>query len=238
MIIDMHVHPFCREVLWDDLNKIADAMWGANPSKRKYMYKMLKNVSENVSIDDYITLMDEFEIEKAIIVSFNAKTAYDIILVSNDNIADLVALHPERLIGFAGLDFPSPNVIDDLDYAINSLNLKGVKAVPPVQKVDISDSIYDPIWKKMIDLNIPLWTHGGHQVSTTGSIAKFGHPMLIDEISNETPRFNNNYWTYGNTLVLGHIFSCFKTSKCICGYLLTPSFISLLSLGCIHELQH
>lgn len=183
MIIDMHVHPFCKEVSWDDLNKISDAMWGSDPFKRKYMYKMLKNVSENVSIHDYIALMDEFAIEKAVIVSFNVKTAYDIILVSNDNVAELVELHPKRLIGFAGLDFPSPNAIDELDYAINSLNLKGVKAVPPVQKIDISDPIYDPIWKKMIDFNIPLWTHGGHQVSTTGSIARLGHPMLIDELA-------------------------------------------------------
>jgi hypothetical protein len=65
MIIDVHVHPFCKEVSWDDLNKIADAMWGADPFKRKYMYKMLKNVSENISIDDYIALMDEFTIEKS-----------------------------------------------------------------------------------------------------------------------------------------------------------------------------
>jgi predicted TIM-barrel fold metal-dependent hydrolase len=183
MIIDMHVHPFCKEASWDDLNKISDAMWGSDPFKRKYMYKMLKNVSENVSIHDYVALMDEFDIEKAVIVSFNVKTAYDIILVSNDNVAELVDLHPKRLIGFAGIDFPSPNAIDELDYAINSLNLKGVKTVPPVQKIDLSDPNYDPIWKKMVDLEIPLWTHGGHQVSTTGSIARLGHPMLIDELA-------------------------------------------------------
>ena len=147
------------------------------------MYKMLKNVSENVSIDDYIVLMDKVGIDKAIIVSFNAKTAYDIILVSNDNIADLISLYPKKLIGFAGIDIPAPDALDQLDYAINSLSLKGVKLVPPVQKFDISDKVYDPIWKKMIDLNIPLWTHGGHQVSTSGSIAKFGHPMLIDELA-------------------------------------------------------
>ncbi|MFX1346957.1 MAG: amidohydrolase family protein [Promethearchaeota archaeon] len=183
MIVDMHIHPFCKEVSWDDLNKIADAMWASDPFQRKYMYKMLKNVSENVSIDDYISLMDKFGINKSVIVSFNAKTAYDVILVSNENIADLVALQPKRLIGFAGIDIPAPNALDQLDYAINSLNLKGVKIVPPVQKFDISDTVYDPIWKKMIDLNIPLWTHGGHQVSTSGSIARFGHPMLIDELA-------------------------------------------------------
>jgi len=183
MIIDMHVHPFCKEVSWDDLNKISDAMWSSDPFRRRYMYKMLKSVSEHVSIDDYITLMDELGITKSVIVSFNVKTAYDVILVTNEDVANLVKIHPTRLIGFAGIDIPAPGALDQLDYAITSLNLKGVKIVPPVQKFDISDIQYDPIWKKMIDLNIPLWTHGGHQVSTVGSIAKYGHPMLIDEVA-------------------------------------------------------
>ena len=50
----MHVHPFCKEVVWDDIDKIADAMYSLDPYKRKYMYKMLKNLTKSVSIDDYI----------------------------------------------------------------------------------------------------------------------------------------------------------------------------------------
>ena len=137
MIIDMHVHPFCKEVSWDDLNKIADAMWAVDPIRRKYMYKMLKNVSENVSIDDYILLMDELDINKSVIVSFNVKTAYDIILVTNDDVANLVKAHPNRLIGFAGIDIPARDALNQLEYAITSLRLSGVKIVPPVQKFDI-----------------------------------------------------------------------------------------------------
>ena len=129
-------------------------------------------------------------------VSFNVKTAYDIILVTNDDVANLVKIHPNRLIGFAGIDIPAPGALEQLDYAITSLNLKGVKIVPPVQKFKISDRKYAPIWNKMIDLNIPLWTHGGHQVSTIGSIAKFGHPMLIDEVAMRSQDL---------TIIIGHM---------------------------------
>ncbi len=192
----MHVHPFCKEVVWDDIDKIADAMYGLDPYKRKYMYKMLKSLTKSVSIDDYIALMDKYNIDKAVIVSFNVKTAYDVILVSNDDIANLVKLHPNRLVGFAGIDPPASDALDQLDYAILSLDLKGVKIVPPVQKFDISDKKYDPLWRKMVDLNVPLWTHGGHQVSTEGSIAKYGHPMLIDEMATR----NENL-----TIIIGHM---------------------------------
>ncbi len=192
----MHVHPFCKEVVWDDIDKIADAMYSLDPYKRKYMYKMLKNLTKSVSIDDYIASMDKYNIDKAVIVSFNVKTAYDVILVSNDDVANLVKLHPNRLIGFAGIDPPASDAMDQLDYAISSLGLKGVKIVPPVQKFDISQKKYNPLWRKMVDLNIPLWTHGGHQVSTGGAIAKYGHPMLIDEMATRNEDL---------TIIIGHM---------------------------------
>ena len=179
----MHVHPFCKEATWGDLEKIADVMWGSGTVKRKRMRPFLDQVAYRTSIDDYISVMDKFSIDKAVIVSFNITTAYGICMVTNDDVANLVALYPDRLIGFGCIDVPAPDANDQLDYAINSLELKGIKLVPPVQKFDISDQKYDSLWKKMVDLNVPLWTHGGHQVSTKGAVAKFGHPMLIDEVA-------------------------------------------------------
>ena len=195
-IIDVHIHPFCKEVKWDNLNKIAKAMWGLDPFKQKYMLKMLKNLVENISITNYISIMDKYNIDKGVIVGFNVKTAYDIVLVSNDDVANLVEMFPKRFIGFAGIDPPAPDALDQIDYAITSLGLKGVKIVPPVQKFDISDKRYDRLWRKLVDLEVPLWSHGGHQVSTGGSIAKYGHPMLIDELAMRNEDL---------TIIIGHM---------------------------------
>ncbi len=179
----MHVHPFCKEATWGDLKQIAKAMWGLDPKKQKFMYRMLEKMAGEISISDYIRLMDKLEIDKAVIVSFNIKTAYGICIVTNEDVAKFVEKNPKRFIGFGCVDVPAQDAIDQLEYAISSLELKGIKLVPPVQKFDISDEKYDALWKRMVDLNVPLWTHGGHQVSTAGSIAKFGHPMLIDELA-------------------------------------------------------
>jgi predicted TIM-barrel fold metal-dependent hydrolase len=183
MIIDMHIHPFCKEATWGDLEKIADVMWGADTLKRKRMRPFLDQLANKTSIKDYISLMDKNGVDKAIIVSFNITTAYGVCMVNNDDIANLASKYPERLIGFGCVDVPAPDAMEQLDYAINSLEFKGIKLVPPVQKFDISDPKYDNLWKKMIDLDVILWTHGGHQVSTKGSVAKFGHPSLIDEVA-------------------------------------------------------
>jgi predicted TIM-barrel fold metal-dependent hydrolase len=183
MIIDMHVHPFCKEATWDDLDKIADVMWSLDTKKRRLMRPFLDTLSKNFSIDDYINLMDQFNIDKAVIVSFNITTAFGISMVSNDDVANFVERHPNRLIGFSCIDIPASDAKDQLEYAISSLGLKGVKLVPPVQKFDISDKKYDSLWRRMVDLKVPLWVHTGHQVSTGGSIAKYGHPLLIDDLA-------------------------------------------------------
>ena len=197
MIIDMHVHPFCKEAYWgEDLNFVADALLGTNKKGRRAMFKFYEVLLSKVSIDDYITQMDQQGIDKAVIVSYNLTTAYGVCIVTNDNIADFVKKYPDRFIGFACIDVPAPDAMDQLEYAITSLGLKGVKLVPPAQKFDISDKKYDALWKKMVDFNIPLWTHTSHLVSIVGAISKYGHPMLVDELASRHQDL---------TIIMGHM---------------------------------
>jgi len=183
MVIDIHVHPFCKEAHYGDKKRIADVMSGYDPITLKRKNRMVNAIMEQYTLDDYIAIMDKFNIDKAVIVSLNVTSAYGFLMVSNEDIVDFVKRFPNRFIGFACIDVPATDAMDQLEYAITSLNLKGVKILPPAQKFDISDKKFDPLWRKMIDLDIPLWTHGGHQVSFYGSIAKYGHPLLIDEVA-------------------------------------------------------
>ena len=197
MIIDMHVHPFCKEADWgNDLDFVATALLGTNKKGRRAMFKFYEVLQTKISIDDYITQMEKYGIDKAVIVSYNLTTAYGVCIVTNDNIADFVKRYPEKFIGFACIDVPAPDAMDQLEYAITSLGLKGVKLVPPAQKFDISDKKYDPLWKKMIDFNIPLWTHTAHLVSIIGSITKYGHPMLVDALASKHQDL---------TIIMGHM---------------------------------
>jgi predicted TIM-barrel fold metal-dependent hydrolase len=196
MIIDMHFHPFCKEATWPDLEKVATAMWGTDAKKKNQFLPLLEGFATSTSITGYIAMMDEYNIDKAVAVSFNVQTAYGVTIVTNDDLKNMVDQYPDRLIGFAGIDVPAPDAIKQLEYAIESLELKGVKLVPPVQKFDISDTKFSSFFKKIRDYDIPLWTHTGHQVSTVGSIAKFGHPQLIDELALEFPEI---------VIIMGHM---------------------------------
>jgi predicted TIM-barrel fold metal-dependent hydrolase len=108
----------------------------------------------------------------------------------------MIDKHPDRLIGFAGIDVPAIDAIQQLEYAIGSLELEGVKLVPPVQKFDIADMQFTPFFQKLLEYKIPLWTHTGHQVSTVGSIARYGHPQLIDELALRFPEL---------VIIMGHM---------------------------------
>jgi predicted TIM-barrel fold metal-dependent hydrolase len=192
----MHIHPFCREAHYGDKKLIAEAMAGGSSRKLIAVKRYINAIMDQFTIDDYIKIMDKFKIDKAVIVSLNVNTAYNFFMVNNEDIAKFVSKYPKRFIGFGCIDIPAQGAIDELDYAINSLGLKGIKLVPPAQKFDISDKKYNPIWSKMVDLGIPLWTHGGHQQSFFGSEANFGHPKLIDDLAS---RFNDLI------IVIGHM---------------------------------
>ena len=196
MIIDLHMHPFCKEAHYGDKDSIINTMAGKNPKKLIAAKRYIKAIMEKFTIEDYINIMDKFKVDKAVIVSLNVKTAYNFIMVTNDDIANFVSKYPSRFIGFGSIDVPSQDALYELDYAITSLGLKGIKLVPPAQKFYFSDKQYDPIWRKMEELDIPLWTHGGFQQSFITSEAKYGHPMLIDDLAS---RFEDL------TIIIGHL---------------------------------
>ena len=193
----MHVHPFCKEASWgDDLEYTANALLGTGKRGLRAMESFFKVMATKISIGDYIKLMDKYSIDKAVIVSYNLTTAYGVCIVTNDDVADFVAMYPDKLIGFACIDFPAPDAMEQLDYAINSLELKGVKLVPPAQKFDISAKKYHSLYRKMVDLNVPLWTHTAHLLSIIGEQTKFGHPKLVDRLATEHQDL---------TIIMGHM---------------------------------
>ncbi len=196
MVIDVHLHPWCKEAHYGDKKKIADALAGPNSRKLKGTMRMLNAIMEQFTLEDYIAIMDKFNVRKSVIVAYDVTTAYGFVMATNEDIADFVNKYPDRFIGFGCVDVPAKNAMDQLEYAIKSLDLKGIKLVPPVQKFDYADKKFDPIWRKMVDLNIPLWTHGGHQTSFYGSIAKYGHPLLIDDLAHKYKEL---------TIIIGHM---------------------------------
>lgn len=199
MIIDMHIHPFCKEAtVIPNHSEAAERLYGdmADKERFKNITAMLEWVFTKRSLEEIIADMDEAKVDKAVIVSADYTTAHGVVAVTNEDVAEMASKYPERLIPFASVD-PSMGIsaVDRLDYAVRNLGCRGLKLVPPMQLFDFSDPRFYPLWEKAIDLDIIVWTHTAHQLSTPGSDARLGSPMLIEPVALRYPELK---------IVMGH----------------------------------
>jgi predicted TIM-barrel fold metal-dependent hydrolase len=198
MIIDIHIHPFCKEAsVTPNLEEAVNRMYGGYEQKRWDTIKTgLRYLFTRHQVQDIIHDMDEAGIQKACIVAMDLSTHYGVELVTNEDVARIAANYPDRFIPFASVD-PSMGrlAIDKLVYAVKNLGCRGLKLVPPVQHFNFSDSKFFPLWEKALELNIPVWTHAAHQVSHPDSDAELGRPMLIEPVTLRYPDLK---------IILGH----------------------------------
>ena len=198
MIIDIHTHPFCKEAtITPNLQEAVKRMFsGHEPNRRQVAEAGINYMFTQRSVQDMIRDMDEAGVQKACIVSMDLSTHYGVELVTNDDIARFALAYPDRLVPFASVD---PNMgrlaIDKLVHAVKDLGCRGLKLVPPVQHVDLSDPRHFPLWETALELNIPVWTHAAHQTSHPDSDARLGNPMLLEPVAHRYPDLK---------IILGH----------------------------------
>nr|MDO8076637.1 amidohydrolase family protein [Candidatus Freyarchaeota archaeon] len=199
MIIDVHTHPVCKDLTpLPDPNTLVSKMFGerATTERSKMVINGFLFLHENQTLQDFVNSFTSAGVDKAVIVPMDMTTSYGTQLGTNEDIARMVDKAPDKLIGFSSVDPRREDATKILEHAITELNLKGLKLVPPLQKFDPSEERYNPLWEKALDLNIPVWTHTGHQVSVPTSVAKYGHPTLIDEVAMRYPDL---------TIIMGHL---------------------------------
>ncbi len=123
-------------------------------------------------------------VDRAIVLAFDAP---DIgVVVPNEYVAEYVAQHPEKLIGFASVDPKRPRAPYILEDAVKRLGLRGRKIAPIYQHFDPWSSEALTLLEAANALRIPvLW----HQGTTFVRDAPLIHarPVLLDEIARRFP---------------------------------------------------
>jgi predicted TIM-barrel fold metal-dependent hydrolase len=199
MIIDVHIHPFCKEAtVTPSLEEAIKRMTAASRDKARTegMAAMLTALFSTHSVTDIIKDMDEAKVDKAVIVAMDMTTHYGVKLVTNEDLARLTSAYPDRFIPFAGVDPSMGRVaVDEFARAVEHLGCRGLKLVPPVQHFDLSDPKHNPLWEAALDLDVPVWTHVAHQLSHPDSDARLGHPMLVEAVALRYPDLK---------IILGH----------------------------------
>ena len=197
MIIDVHIHPFCKEAtVVPSPEEALERMYGQGGNRFEPLIAGFRWVFQEKSLDDIIKEMDEAGVDKAVIVAADYSTAYGTIVVTNEDVARMAKLHPDRFIPFCSVD-PSQGriAVDKLEFAVNEQGARGVKLVPPMQGFRFDDPRHEPLWQKAVELDTIVWTHAAHQSSTPGTAAVLGQPILVEPVALKFPDLR---------LVLGH----------------------------------
>jgi predicted TIM-barrel fold metal-dependent hydrolase len=199
MIIDVHVHPFCKEAtITPNLEEGIMRQMGAlkDPARIEPARAMLTELFTRRSVHDIVKDMDAAGVDKACIVGMDLSTHYGVQMVTDEDLPALTALYPDRFIPFVSVD-PSlgSEAVDRLVHAVEKLGCRGLKLVPPVQQFDISAPKHDPLWEAALGLDIVVWTHCAHQRSHPDSDARWGAPMLVEPVAHKYPDLK---------IVLGH----------------------------------
>ncbi len=146
-IFDIHTHTYpsaLAERATDNLGKFYDF-----------------HVEGAGTVDDLMHSSEEADISGFLIlgVATNARQVKRV----NESIASDIRLAREarfHAYGFAGMHQDTPNFSEELDYAV-SLGLSGVKLHPDIQRVDINDERFMPLYSELERRGLPLYLHMG-----------------------------------------------------------------------------
>lgn len=183
MIIDAHCH------IWEDRLISGE------------MEKLLADVTERFGVDDpeqirdgtigrLIGEMDEAGIDKTVLLSLDAGLAFasDVTVRDyNDYVADIVREHPDRIIGFAGIDprRKKEGVVELQrchDMGLRGLKLWTLTGFYP------DDEAYYPLYEKAAELGIPMLIHTGS--GPPGTYMKFNKPLYVDKVAVDFPQID------------------------------------------------
>lgn len=125
------------------------------------------------------------DVDRSIVLAF--KSRYLKAEVPNTFVAEYVSRHPERLIGFAGIDPTESRASDELRHAKSELGLKGLVLSPANQDFHPADTRAMRLYETAEELGMPLLIHPGGQF-TPESKLEYARPFLFDEVARTFPK--------------------------------------------------
>lgn len=104
---------------------------------------------------------------------------------ANDEMADLVARHPQRFAAaIATLPMNDPDsALRELDRALSDLHLKGIQLFTPINDRPLSSPEFLMIYKRMVEYDLPIWIHPHRTHMTTDYASEKVSKYLITALS-------------------------------------------------------
>jgi len=109
----------------------------------------------------------------------------------NDTLGEIVAMYPDRFIGFAHHDPFEPGAADELRRCVREYGFRGYKTLAPMLDRPITDRAAWPLWEACAELNVPVLIHfgpmgGGGGITWHPNI----NPLMLHDVAKAFPDVN------------------------------------------------
>jgi predicted TIM-barrel fold metal-dependent hydrolase len=131
-----------------------------------------------------IAAMETAGVDRALVSAWHGP---DGALISNDEVAAVVAARPSLFVGVAAVDITRPmDGVRELRRAVKQLGLRALRILPWLWNLPPNDRRYYPLYAECVELGIPFCLQVGH----TGPLrpSEPGRPIpYLDEVALEFP---------------------------------------------------
>src|SRR5579875_3008771 len=178
-------------------------VWMQHPTLRFLRSDMLASLRRwtggaipdtEIPIEATLAAMDAAAVDVGLLSAWRGPNGQD--LVSNDEVAEWVRLHPNRFAGLAAVDLDRPmDAVRELRRRVRDDGFLGLRVVPWLWDAPPTDRRYYPLFAECVQLGVPFCTQVGH----TGPLrpSETGRPIpYIDQVALDFPEL---------VIVCGHI---------------------------------
>jgi predicted TIM-barrel fold metal-dependent hydrolase len=139
------------------------------------------------SLEELIKIMNENNIDKAIVSPIRGRYYIDLFKEANKYIKNSILKYKDRLYGFAVVNpWFNNEAIIELRKSIKEYNFKGLKLFPSIQGYKVNHEIIYPLMEEVKKLKIPIFIPSGYPPST---------PLQIADLAEVFPEVN---------IIMGH----------------------------------
>lgn len=139
-------------------------------------------------LDQWRQEMVDANISLGVFAGRDLETTFDH-RVPNSHVAEIVAMWPDQLIGYAGID---PNkrdrALDEIKRCVEEYDFKGILMDPYMHKVSADDTrVYYPIYSLCQELDLDVYLTAGPGARIPGTVIYDASPMVLDNVARDFP---------------------------------------------------
>ena len=149
-------------------------------------------VVNRLSVAEMLEKMDRARVQHAFLIAVKAGSAAHAVnqRISYEAVAEVVAEHPDRFSGLAGVD-PTEGMdgVRELERAVRELGFVGAHLYPHWFEMAPDHARYYPLYAKCVELDIPIQMQVGHCLRYTARrpLPSVGRPITLDTVACDFP---------------------------------------------------